>query len=498
MCFVVAMCSAATTKAPKDAKKKDVKEKRDAVVTPSPYSYDTPQKSFQIPYQIQKELEADYQKGYQIEYQKAAPIEHHQGQHQNEYHQQKLESPINVQQHQQAYEYPQNFGYATAVESLYGEQPYKGFNEYSYSYPGLEAFGQMPIVHYNTDSNKVNSAVVSLHEQKAPSYTSYKSYQPSYSHASPSPAYSFPAHSYAAPQQQLNTYVHSYAPSAHSRPSESYYSQDSHDFNQSPAAIFVPQSISVGAKPTKVPDYASGLKGLGHFSTIASVAAPISASTPSSVYHKQNYEIPAYYQQYSSQTERPFKASTYLGSSHIAQDLYSEQSISNNKPSGEYLPPSKQYLPAKEQYAPAREQYAPQKHHYVSVKEQYVPAKEQHYFTEQSPVEYQIQYVKAPAKQYVAPSVKTQYLPPKHISVQVQEPQKTYLPSKNSYVAPKNTYLPPSQPTNNYLPPNNPFHQTASYYPVPQQQQQHQYQHQIQQESYESPEYHQSSSQSGH
>lgn len=354
----------------------------------------------------------------------------------------------------------------------------KGFgNEYSFSYPGLESFNHMPIVHYNQELNKINSAYVTLpgYKSQSPSFSSYKGaaqYQPSYSFGSPAPAYSFPTHSYSAPQH-LSNFAAS-APSGPSGPSEhSYYS---HGFSQSPSAVYIPQAVSFSSRPAKTPDYAVGSKGLGHYSTVSSISSHSVAPTQQSHIRQQSYEVPSYAQ--FSQTERPFKASSYLGSSHV--DSHSEQSIESGKPAVNYLPPRTNYLPAKEQ--------------------------QHHYTPEQSPVEYQIKYIQAPAKSYLPPS--SNYLPPskgnpeppKHNYLPASPPKSSYLPPsppKSNYLPPsppKSSYLPANEPSNNYLPPNNPYqsnyHSNSNSAPS-------QYQQQYQQDSFESSEY-QTVSQSGH
>lgn len=421
-----------------------MKEKRDAAVNKGPYSYEAPQKSHLVSIQEQ------HQKAAQIEYeqaQKVAPLgqnqkqEHVQVQAQQQYyevpqtqHQQYEE--ISLQQYQQQlpqqYEevshYSSSQGYPTGSEALFASEPYKGFGgesyksvgDFTYSFPGFESFQQMPIIHYNPELNKISSAVVSIPGLKSPTFSAYKfsPYQ-AFSYGSPSSAYNLPIQSFAYPQQHQNSYISSFGsgPSGSSVPSHYTYSQ--------PQAIFVPQTVSIAPKaPTKVPDYAQGTKGLGHYSTTSSLASQVPVPTQAA-YYKQTYEVPSY--AHFTQTERPFRPSAYLGSASFGPDSYSEQSIANIKPAGEYLPPRKNYLPAKQQYVP-----------------------------EQSPVEYQIQYVQAPQKSYIPPTSNT-YLPPK--SVQIQEPPKT------SYLPPKSSYLPPAQPTNSYLPPNNPYqssHQSSS------------------------------------
>lgn len=468
---------------------KDMKEKRDAAT--GPYTYESPQKSHLVSIQEQ------HQKAAQIEYhttsQKVAPLNqkqqetaqaHAQEQPQQQYyeitqqqHQQHADAPqqqyeeITLQQYEQlpqhyeqAPQYASNLGYPSASEALFSSESYKGLNDeslkgfadFTYSFPGFESFQQMPIVHYSPEINKINSAIVALPGLKSPAFSGYKisPYQQAFSYASPSAAYNLPIQSYAYPHQQ-QSFISSYAsaPSAPSGPLAHYA------YSHPPQAIFVPQTVAVSPKAqVKIPDYAQGTKGLGHYSTYSALGAP----APTATYVKQqSYEAPSY--AHFTQTERPFRPSAYLGSSHVGQDLYSAQSISTNlKPAGEYLPPSKTYLPAKEQYVP-----------------------------QQSPVEYQIQYIQAPSKSYIPP-VANNYLPSK--SVQIQEsPKSSYLPPKASYLPPKSSYLPPAQPTSQYLPPNNPYQssQQPSSHSSPSS-----YQYQ-QQGAYESAEY-QSVTPSGH
>ncbi|CRK97193.1 CLUMA_CG010590, isoform A [Clunio marinus] len=508
---IIGLCTAAApTKAKTNNKQSDGKEKRESGSSSGPYSYEAPQKSIQIqvPQHQQKAVVVEH---YQTQHQpKVAAIEHYQAQPQKkvaaiehyqtqpqkaasiDYYQESKQqpSPVHYQQSQQYHEYPQfksSSEYPSSFGGLYSSDIAKEFSDYSYNYPTLEAFNHMPIVHYSPETNKINTAVVSLPGQsyKSPSYSSYKtaSYQPSYSFSSPESSYSFPVHSYSYPQQEQHaSYVSSY-------PSASFHSISSvptshYSFTQ-PAAYYVPQSVSIAPKPTKLPDYAVGTKGLSHYSTVAAVPLPEAHPTQSAVYIKQQqYEIPSYQQQPHSvqftQTERPFKASSYLGSSHISHgDSHHEQSISSIKPTGDYhqSQPQKNYLPAKEQqhyvpqqtyiapsksYLPSKEQhqYVPEQS-YLTPTKTYLPSKEQHYVPEQSPVTYQVQYVQAPAKSHIQPVAKN-YLPSKA----AQE-----LP-KSSYLPPKNSYIPPSQPTNNYLPPNNPYHSAShsspvQYHPLP-------------------------------
>lgn len=358
----------------------------------------------------------------------------------------------------------------------------------------------MQIVHYNQQLNKINTAVVGIPGIKSsysPSFAGYKAaaYEPSYSFGSPSPAYSFPSHSYAFPQQH-ESYFASYAPSSASAPSGPSEQEAYYGFMHQPSAIYIPQTVSISPKPANIPHYASGSKGLGHYSSASSIAAP---SHLQSTYVKQQYEAPAYLQQY-TQTERPFKASAFLGSSPTGgQESYSEQSISHN-PVDSYLPPSKTYVPVREQA---------------------------HYVPEQSPVEYQIQYIQAPAKyapaaanhyapekQQALEQPKSSYLPPPKSSY-LPPPKATYIPAKQTFSPPKSSYLPPSQPTSSYLPPNNPYqssqqssshsapqfisaHEAPAQYPSSHSAPSQYAQYYQQQDSSESSEYQQPSASAGH
>jgi hypothetical protein len=460
-----------------------------------------PQKHAQVEYQVQ----AAPQK--QVEYhavpQKVASID---------YFSQK-QQPIQVQPQQHYQHESVQFSYPSVLESYEGQ---KGFSDFGFNYPNYETVQQMPVGHFDADFGKLNQAVVSL-----PGYKVGQSYFKSpFSHESYSigSGYDFPQ---AYSPQQHQAYVSHSAPSA---PAPQQYG-----FVQSPAALYVPQTVSIAPKPTKTPDYASGVKGLGHFSTISAI--PVSAPAPTQAafkpqaYEVQGYKAPAYesysykpqayetvvyksqpqayethykqqlyeapvnhvYNQY--QTERPFKASAYLGSSHV--DSHSEQSIANHKPAAEYLPPSKTYLPAKEpakSYLPAKEPvktYLPAKEpvkNYLPAREPaktYLPAampmKES--YAPDHTVEYQIQYVQVPQKTYL-PAAEASYSPPK---ASAEPPKTSYLPP-SAPTAPKKSYLPPSQPHNNYLPPSNPYHTGSSSHPQS-------YQHFQSEGSYESQEY---------
>lgn len=466
-------------------KDKEPKEKRDAPSS-APYSYETPQKPFQSPVHINQ------QKHTSIEHygpqHKVAPLEYiprheapQQQQQQQVYHEQQ-------QYHPTSFSSPMGH-----VEHLFSEHPVKEIEDYSFNYPHFEAFSQYPgeyekviavpvkpysnvkqgpsysypaVSSYNyqapshsyqapSNSYQANSqsyqAPAASHSYQAPASShSYQAPASSYSYQAPASSYSYPqpSASYNYPQQQQHSYsMANYAPSI-----PAHYTTS---FTQSPAAIFIPQSVSVAHKQVgKVPDYAQGSKGLSHFSTVASLA-PVSSS-----YKNQHHEVPSYA---FSQTERPFKPSTFLGASQVA----SHNSFIE-RPSNEHYTPSKSYLPAKEyQYA---QQYA-------------------------APVEYQVQYVQIPAgKSTYQPAPSNSYLPSKHI---VESPKNNYLPPP---AAPTKTYLPAvapikvEQPKNSYLPPQNSYLPPSNPYAQSSQQQYYQQQYAPQShETYESAEY-----QSGH
>lgn len=210
---LIGLCVAANpsnTKA--NNKQKDNKEKRDAAVTAGPYTYESPQKSFQIPIHGQSQ-----QKPAHIEYQtsqKVAPIEYHHQQQQQQQHQQPKQQYQSVHIptqtiHESAPQYPSSFGYPS-IESFY-RQPVKSYSNSAYNFPEFESYEHIPsFAQYNGQygSNKINSEVVAIPNfaYKTPSYPDIK---PEYSfssqsHGLPAPAYSFNSHSYAVPQQQVS------------------------------------------------------------------------------------------------------------------------------------------------------------------------------------------------------------------------------------------------------------------------------------------------------
>jgi hypothetical protein len=469
---------------------KDPKEKRDAPAS-APYSYETPQKTFHSPaVHVQPPQPKHTHVEHYTQQHKVAPLEYAKQEAPQHHHHQQQQ-----QQHEQYH--PTSFvAPAQPVENLYA-QPIKELEDYSLSYPHYESFNQFPGI-YGEYDKLIAFPVKPVSNLKTMPY-----YQPAQAYSYPQPSY---------PMTSQHSYPMSYAASI-----PAHYTSS---FSQSPAALFVPQTVSIAPKPHgKIPDYAQGSKGLSHFSTFSSIQ-PVSASYT----NKPSYDVPSYI---FTPTERPFKPSPFLGASVVPSEPYRYEKV-EYAPSKTYLPAKEQYgvpmkeqygVPLKEQYGvPVKEQYQnylPQKEQYATaLKEQYVtPLKEQYqsyapqkeqYYTQQvpkeyyqqyapqaAPINYEIQYVQYPAgKSYLPPAAPinsypstpihsypqaaspptSSYLPPAKIEAPKNSylpppaaPTKTYLPAKVE--KPKNNYLPP-QPTqsNTYLPPNNPFssHQQSS------------------------------------
>lgn len=216
-------------------------------------------------------------------------------------------------------------------------------------------------------------------------------------------------------------------------------------------SYYVSQPQALSPKPImKVPNYALGYKGLGHYAS--SSPAPISEHTglsnfaavyqqPSapvvsyshSLKHPQKYNQvhhpSAYIQQQSSYrgtNQKPFRASPYLGVNSVNgqhnYDSYGEQTITNEKPAHTYLPANevahyqtpKEYLSVKGFEVPAQE-YLTVKGFNVPSKE-YLPVKDQttehhQYSTEVIPhsTERPTNYLN-PTKSFLQP-YQNQYLP---------------------------------------------------------------------------------------
>jgi len=572
--LVVGLCTAADTTSSKTktvVKEKEAKEKRDAggSTGSGPYSYVAPQKQFQSPIHVSQQPQAKFiNSDHQQTIQKVAPLEYTKQEVApvQVQHLQHVEQPAQ-QYHPTTFHHQASVHYAPEAENTLA-QAYKAYDDFAYSYPSFESFNQMPIVHYNGDYDKISTSVISIPGyslKSAPMYANIKSAPASYSYAAPyvshpsTSSYVVPS-SYSYPSQSSNhqSAQHSYPSAPAYSYANTYAPANSHSAgytSQIPAAVYVSQPIIHKPVQTKAPIYATGSKGLSHYSSVN--VAPI-AVHPSNAYVKNTFEVPSY-----TQTERPFKPSAFLGASHISGgDSYTEQSISSGKPvnTAEYYVPSKSYLPAKEtvQYVsyPAKEsvQYSshPNKENvqyisypnkeasqyisypnkeasqYISYpnKEnaQYIsypakesvqyssqPAKESVQYVSQPQVEYQIQYVQQPAKSYLPP-VANSYLPPK--SAVPEAPKNSYLPPTASYPqAPSKNYLPAKvekpvstylPPTKTYLPPSAPYqnqqyqHQQAQSAPAQSNTGvHHQYQQQSQ-ESYDSSEYQTVVSQSGH
>ena len=233
--------------------------------------------------------------------------------------------------------------------------------------------------------------------------------------------------------------------------------------------------------------YANGMKGLGHF---ASYLVPEMMS-----YAKPNYEQSNLYGFYGEQTEKPFKASPYMGSHYTpaSQDSYSEQSVTNVKPLNSYIPQkeslasnsyvvnkeyqhlntynppkgaqsqgaqvaqpqgshapqvSKSYLPASKGYAPAMQHYEVSQFSYqkpannvqnIYVKDDqisnsYLPQQELSYASYAPSMEYQISN-HYPEKQAQNSYQISSIYPSKEIQI-----SNTYLPTKHAQIS--HTYLP--------------------------------------------------------
>ncbi|KAL7036141.1 hypothetical protein ACKWTF_008713 [Chironomus riparius] len=557
--LIVGLCTAADTTSSKSktvVKEKEAKEKRDAgSATSGPYSYVAPQKQFHSPIHVAQPQAKYANNEHQQTIQKVAPLEYTKQEVApvQVQHVQHVEQPAQ-QFHPTTFHHQASAHYAPEAENSLA-QAYKAYDDFAFSYPSYESFSQMPIVHYNGDYDKISSSVISIPGyslKSAPMYSNIKSV-PSYSYAAPytsqpstasyvvPSSYSYP--SYTSNHQSAQQAQHSYPSAQHSYPSAQHSSYPSAPYSyaniyapanshsagytsQIPAAVYVSQPIVHKPVQTKAPIYATGSKGLSHYSSAN--AAPI-AVHQSNAYVKNTYEVPQY-----TQTERPFKPSAFLGASHISGgDSYTEQSISSGKPlnTAEYYVPSKSYLPAKEtvqyvsypvkenvqyssypvkenvQYSsyPVKEnvQYSsyPVKENvqYSSypVKEnvqyssqpakqtvqysshankevaQYAshPGKETYQYVAQPQIEYQIQYVQQPAKSYLPP-VANSYLPPK--SAVPEAPKNSYLPPTTAYPqAPSKNYLPAKveKPVSTYLPP------TKTYLPPSASYQNQQYQH---------------------
>ena len=498
-------------------KSKDVKEKRDAAQTQKvPYSYETPQKTFQVPAQTQYQ-----QKVAAIEYQQPRQEQHQQVQHIQHIQPQQYQKvqPEIQQQYQHVEESaPQQHTFSSypsaGLESFFS-QPMKssGFGDFGYDFPGFENFEHVQGLNYNQNMQNINNAYV-IGQYGVPSKSQIYSIKqqveyPSFNYADlhssglaqTVPSYNFPMQSYAIPQQQLHegipSYFHSYAPKAQSYApdAQSYAPQALHSyapielgygFNE--AALYTPQALAISAsKPTKTPDYAHGVKGLGHFST----ASALSAAAPTASYSKPSYQ--PQYQYIQQATEKPFRASAFLGSSP-SHDSLTEQSIASLKPANDYLPPSKQYLPAKEQQLhqqqPQQTQQHYQQHNQQSQKHYQQPQQPQqhhqqpqqpqqqqtHHYIQHIPTSEHVQHV-----QYIQQQPSKTYIAPSHNSLSskpfTQAPKNNYLPPQNNYLPPKSSYLPP-KPSNSYIPANHQFTSSSNSNPAHhhhQQQQQQQY-----------------------
>lgn len=468
---------------------KDPKEKRDAPAS-GPYSYEAPQKAFHSPaVHVQPPQPKHTHVEPYTQQHKVAPLEYiaKQEQQHEQYHPTSFVAPAQPQiQHQ--------VQHVQHVENLFA-QPIKEIEDFSLNYPQYDSFDQFP-GYFGQYEKLIAVPVKPVSSLKTMPY--YQAAQ----------SYSYPQHSYP-----MATYAASIP---------AHYTSG---FTQSPSSIFVPQTVSIASKPHgKIPDYAQSSKGLSHYSTFSSIQ-PVSSS-----YKQQaTYDMPSYA---FTQTERPFKASPFLGASVVPSESYKYEK-QEYAPSKTYLPAKEQYVvPVKEQYGvPAKEQYTyvPQKEQYATaVKEQYVTPLKEHYnsyappkeqfYTPQvqkdyyqqyapqaAPINYEIQYVQYPAgKSYLPPASSVNYIAPStpiHSYPQAASPPtSSYLPPQKMIESPKNSYLPPpaaptksylppakvEKPKNNYLPPSPPPTQSNTYLPPNNPFSSHQ---QSSQEIYDSSEY---------
>lgn len=447
--LTISLCSANAEQKKISEDKKELKEKRDTVS--APYNYDVPQKSFHVP-NYPSQPQPKYTNVDQHVVQKVVPLEDSKARQEI--------SVTPIQESAQQFHpttFHQQFQYS-AQQPIAQPQSYKGYADFAFAYPNYESFSQMPIVHYNGDYDKLTSSVINIPSysyKAAPMYTSYKA----------SPLYGFSAAPYTShtPAAVTPSYPkYQSVPQSYAASPFSYVSSQNH----APATYYVQKTIV--SKPSKIPEYAQGSKGLGKYSSHSSV--PV-------VHHSQNtYDSPSYY----TENERPFKPSAYLGASHV--DLYNSYQHSGSKLTNpaEYAIPSKTYLPSKESYP-----------------------------THPQQIEYQIQYV--PQQQPSKPhSIGNTYLPPKVISHEVPKeiyitsttphphiPAKQYLPAVEK---PVSTYLPAiEKPANTYLPSKHSFSPAAQYHHTQQTQAAVGVPHNsYQQNAYDSAEYQAVVSQSGH
>lgn len=441
--------------APINNEKDNNKEKRESAVSSGPYSYDPPQKSFQIP------IHASLKPQTSIEY-KPVKVQEYEYHHQKPAHIEVVQIPKKVEHYQEAkqvasqdhddhYSHQVQYSYPAALQSYLESLSMKNYHQETptvvYYRPSSEPSHSQqyhtPSYYYKYPSSSSN--------YKAPATSSYSyTYQPL--HTSQVPSFSYVSeqehhHQPQEPQQQQQEVYHGYS----EIPSQQEQQQ-----------LFYPSYTSeFSSKPVKVPDYAIGHKGLGHYASISSFAPEIEASLASYLKPQSHEQA---FQYYSTQTERPYKPSVYVSTPIRGYDSHSEQSITHSKPTIQYLPPKKTYLPAKEEISVPSKNYLPVKEQvvefvtqpskkYLPSKQEYLPPTSNYHVPKVQPqVEYQIQYITVPEKSYL-PAASNSYIPPK----KVQEPPKnSYIPPivvasttakpAHSTQAPKHTYLPPNNP----------------------------------------------------
>ncbi|XP_065072717.1 uncharacterized protein LOC135697059 [Ochlerotatus camptorhynchus] len=113
-------------------------------------------------------------------------------------------------------------------------------------------------------------------------------------------------------------------------------------------------SHGYGAPQQSAPAYAAGIKGLGHYASSINAAIPdlysgnkyISSIKPLAVQNQAHVLSPLHT---SIHNQKPFKPSTYLGSTNDSPDYSHTQAPTSTSVHNSYLAPSLQYLPSKAQ-----------------------------------------------------------------------------------------------------------------------------------------------------
>ncbi|XP_058823628.1 uncharacterized protein LOC131684624 isoform X2 [Topomyia yanbarensis] len=135
----------------------------------------------------------------------------------------------------------------------------------------------------------------------------------------------------------------------HEIPSSSYGIPPS-----SPMSTFLPSSYGAHPNTPSEPSYASGIKGLRHYATPSNSHVPdlysgnkyISAIKPLT-FHAPSQPVSQLHT--SIHTQKPFKPSTYLGSTNEFSDYSHNQPATSSSFHNAYLAPALQFLPPKVQ-----------------------------------------------------------------------------------------------------------------------------------------------------